>query len=123
MGITVGCHRLWSHRSFKARLLLRIFLMILATGLHQEDIYKWVRNHRTHHKYSDTDGDPHNPSRGLFFAHMGWIMTRKHPEAFARSKNINMDDILDDPVVQFQRKFYKPLALIFTILAPSLIPY
>lgn len=42
-------------------------------------MYVWVRDHRQHHKYSDTDADPHNASRGFFFSHVGWLMSKKHP--------------------------------------------
>lgn len=42
-------------------------------------MYVWVRDHRQHHKYSDTDADPHNASRGFFFSHIGWLMSKKHP--------------------------------------------
>ena len=79
-GIVAGAHRLWSHRSYRARLPLRIFLMILQTMALQNDIYDWCRDHRVHHKYSDTDADPYNVRRGFFFSHMGWLLVRKHPE-------------------------------------------
>ena len=123
MGITVGAHRLWSHRSYEASLPLRIFLMLLNTAALEGDIHEWSRDHRVHHKYSDTDADPYNASRGFFFSHMGWVMVRKHREVIARGKTIKMDDIDNDPVIKFQQTFYKPLALTFTFLLPSLVPY
>ena len=46
----------------------------------QNDIYEWCRDHRVHHKYSETNADPHNSRRGFFFAHMGWLMLKKHPD-------------------------------------------
>jgi len=58
-----------------------------------------------HHKFSDTDGDPHNANRGLFFSHIGWLMQRGHPEVFRRSKTIDMTDINNDPLVQFHTKY------------------
>src|SRR2546427_349928 len=60
MGITAGAHRLWCHRSYKANLPLRILLMIMNTMALQNDIYEWSRDHRVHHKFSETDADPHN---------------------------------------------------------------
>lgn len=68
LGITAGAHRLWSHKSYKARLPLRIFLMIGQTIAGQNSLYIWCRDHRVHHKFSETDGDPHNTNRGFFFA-------------------------------------------------------
>ncbi|KAK9884963.1 hypothetical protein WA026_009198 [Henosepilachna vigintioctopunctata] len=66
-GITGGCHRLWSHRAYKAKLPLRIILMLCSTLAFQGSIFQWARDHRVHHKCSDTHGDPHNPSVGFFF--------------------------------------------------------
>lgn len=73
-GITVGAHRLWSHRSFKANLPLRIILMIFNTIAFQDSALHWCKDHRVHHKYSDTDADPHNSTRGFFFSHVGWLL-------------------------------------------------
>lgn len=103
-GITAGAHRLWAHKSYKARLPLRIFLMILQTIAFQNSIYEWARDHRVHHKFTDTDADPHNASRGFFFSHMGWLLIRKHPEVKAKGKMIDMSDLEQDPVVMFQKK-------------------
>lgn len=94
---------------------------------------------RLHHKYSDTDADPYNASRGFFFSHMGWLLVRKHPEVRAKGKcaqwvgyivftsisarcvgkTIPMEDVWADPVVRFQRHFYIPLVIIFWGLLPT----
>ena len=60
VGVTGGLHRLWAHRSYKAHWMLRTFLMICTSLANQGSIYHWVRDHRTHHKYSETDADPHD---------------------------------------------------------------
>ena len=60
IGVTAGVHRLWAHRSYKAHWTLRTFLMLLNSIAVQGSIYSWVRDHRTHHKFSETDADPHN---------------------------------------------------------------
>lgn len=65
-GITAGAHRLWAHRTYKAKLPLRILLAILQTASFQNHIYEWARDHRAHHKFTDTDADPHNATRGKF---------------------------------------------------------
>lgn len=70
----------------------------------QNDIYEWSRDHRVHHKYSETDADPHNATRGFFFAHIGWLLVKKHPEVLAKGKIIDCADILADPIVRFQRR-------------------
>uniref|UniRef100_V5IDH4 Putative fatty acid desaturase n=1 Tax=Ixodes ricinus TaxID=34613 RepID=V5IDH4_IXORI len=67
LSVTAGAHRLWSHRSYKAKLPLRTLLMLFNCMAGQNDIYDWVRDHRVHHKYSETDADPHNVNRGVLF--------------------------------------------------------
>ena len=78
---------------FWGKIRLLIFL--------QNSIYEWVRDHRVHHKFSETDADPHNSNRGFFFSHVGWLMTKKHPDVINKGKQIDMSDITSDPVVQF----------------------
>lgn len=80
LGITAGVHRLWAHRSYNATLPYRFLLMIFNSIANQGPIYHWARDHRVHHKYSETDADPHNATRGFFFAHMGWLLVKKHPK-------------------------------------------
>ena len=63
LGITAGAHRLWSHRAYKAHKYLKIFLCISNSMAFQESVYHWARDHRLHHKYSDTEADPHNSKR------------------------------------------------------------
>jgi stearoyl-CoA desaturase (delta-9 desaturase) len=70
----------------------------------QNPIVAWVRDHRVHHRFTETDADPHNASRGLFFSHVGWLMQRKHPEVLRRGKQVDMSDVVADPVVQFEEK-------------------
>ena len=70
----------------------------------QNDIIEWSRDHRVHHKYSETDADPHNAKRGFFFAHCGWLMVRKHPDVKEKGRKVDISDLLNDPVCAFQRK-------------------
>ncbi|XP_037956475.1 acyl-CoA desaturase isoform X2 [Teleopsis dalmanni] len=73
IGITAGAHRLWSHKSYVASLSLRILLILLFTIAGQRDAYTWALDHRIHHKFSETNADPHNAKRGFFFAHVVFI--------------------------------------------------
>lgn len=57
-----------------------------------------------HHKYSDTNADPHNPRRGFFYAHVGWVIMKEHPEFIKKSKQFDLSDILSDPVVVFDNR-------------------
>lgn len=68
--------------------------MLLQTASLQNDLLDWARNHRVHHRFSETDADPHNSRRGLFFAHIGWLLCRKHPDVRRLGATVNMDDVL-----------------------------
>lgn len=122
LGITAGCHRLWAHKAYKARLPLRILLAFLQTMAFQNHIYEWSRDHRVHHKYSETDADPHDSRRGFFFAHVGWLLVRKHPEVIRKGRTIGMEDLMRDPVVRFQRKYYLPLMVAICFVLPAYLP-
>jgi stearoyl-CoA desaturase (Delta-9 desaturase) len=73
-GISSGAHRLWAHRSYKATMALKVMLLFFQTIALQNSVIEWVRDHRVHHKFSDTNADPHNSNRGFFFSHMGWLL-------------------------------------------------
>jgi len=122
-GITAGAHRLWSHKTYKAKSPLRLFLAIANSMAGENSIYVWTRDHRTHHKCSETVGDPHNANRGFFFAHMGWLLVRKHPEVIKEGKTINMTDLENDPIVMFQHKHYIKCFLMVGFVLPTLIPH
>lgn len=70
----------------------------------QNHIYEWVRDHRVHHKFTDTNADPHNAQRGFFFSHMGWLLVRKHPDVISKGATIDMSDLEKDFVVVWQRR-------------------
>ena len=76
-----------------------------------------------HHKFSETDADPHNSKRGFFFAHVGWLLCRKHPDVKLKGKQIDLSDLLADPVVRFQRQFYIPLVILCWGVFPVIVPY
>lgn len=122
VGITAGAHRLWSHRTYKAKTLFRILLAIMQSSAFQNDILDWSRDHRVHHKYSETDADPHNAKRGFFFSHIGWLLVRKHPNVKLKGKTVDLSDLYSDKVVTIQRKFYKLSVLVMCFLVPTVVP-
>ena len=108
LGITVGFHRLYTHRSFKAGAPLRALLGILGSAAVEGPLIEWVSNHRKHHRYSDQPGDPHSPHvehgtgwrgalAGLYHAHLGWILGG---QALADEQHYGKD-LLADPLVRF----------------------
>ena len=122
-GVTAGAHRLWTHRSYKAKLPFRVLLMLFNCLAMQNSILVWSRDHRLHHKYTETDADPHNANRGFFFAHVGWLLMLKHPQVLIKGRNIDLEDLKRDPVVAFQARYYVPLCLLFSVVMPSLVPW
>ncbi|CAG2111240.1 unnamed protein product, partial [Medioppia subpectinata] len=123
LGVQCGVHRLWCHRTYKANRVLQYILMAMFTLAFQDNIYKWSRDHRTHHKYSDTDADPHNINRGFFFSHVGWFLSKKHPDVIKQGALIDMNDLDRDHLVQFHRRHYMKLVAIIWGIIPTLIPY
>lgn len=122
LGITAGVHRLWAHRSYKAKFPLRAFLVFLQTLAFQGSVIEWARDHRVHHKYSETDADPHNAKRGLFYSHVGWLLTKKHPEVFAKGKGIDYSDLTEDSLLKFQHKHYVYLMVFTSFFLPTFLP-
>nr|AER29852.1 terminal desaturase [Ctenopseustis obliquana] len=122
IGVTAGAHRLWAHKTYKAKTPLQIILMVLNSIAFQNSAIDWVRDHRLHHKYSDTDADPHNATRGFFYSHVGWLLVGKHPEVIKRGKAMEMSDIYSNPVLWFQKKYAVPFIGIICFGLPTLVP-
>ncbi|CAH2108178.1 unnamed protein product [Euphydryas editha] len=85
-------------------------------------VLNWVREHRMHHKYSETNADPHNATRGFFFSHIGWLLVRKHPEINEKGHTIDLSDLWADPVLRFQKKYYLLLVPVACLIIPSYVP-
>jgi len=87
IGVEVGFHRHFSHRSYKAHNAVRVVLAILGSMAFQGPVIWWAATHRRHHSYSDKPGDPHSPhlhgrlAQGLFHAHMGWLFVPESTRA------------------------------------------
>ncbi|XP_006624917.1 acyl-CoA Delta(11) desaturase [Apis dorsata] len=122
-GITAGVHRLWSHRAYKAKWPLRLLLIFLFTITGQKDVYRWALDHRVHHKYSETDADPHNVKRGFFFAHVGWLFITPHPDVVSKRKTVDMSDLEADRLVMWQKRYYILLFPLLTIGLPVVVPW
>ncbi|CAK5264434.1 unnamed protein product [Mycena citricolor] len=118
-GITIGYHRLYSHRAFKAKLPVRVVLAVLGSAGFQGSIKWWCLRHRLHHRFTDDpQHDPYAATRGLFYSHMGWIF---YKPTYERMELVDREDLDADPVVKFQHKHYVPLALFFGIILPTLL--
>lgn len=122
-GITAGAHRLWSHRSYKAKWPARLILAICNTIANQASIMNWSIEHRIHHRHSDTDADPHNMSRGFFYSHMGWLFMPRSDAFVTARREIDISDLKADPIVYYQDKYYLYLSLFFCYIFPGLLGY
>jgi stearoyl-CoA desaturase (delta-9 desaturase) len=113
LGITVGFHRLFTHRSFKTSPAMRGLLGAFGSAAVEGPLIEWVSNHRKHHQFSDQPGDPHSPHvdhgvgwrgalKGLFHAHVGWIF---NGDAMADEQRYGKD-LLADPVARFVDRMF-----------------
>lgn len=126
MGVTVGFHRLFTHKSFEASRGLKLALAIGGSFAVQGSVLSWVAAHRRHHAYSDREGDPHSPHldegpglrgvvRGLWHAHIGWLTSPEKTDIERWAP-----DLLKDPdLVKIDRWFPRLSVLSFTL--PALI--
>jgi stearoyl-CoA desaturase (delta-9 desaturase) len=107
-GVTVGFHRLFTHRSFKTSRTMRFVWAAFGSMALEGPVIEWVAYHRRHHRFSDAQGDPHSPHvghgsgllgalRGLFYAHVGWVLFSDEPAEEDRYA----PDLIADPVVRF----------------------
>ncbi|KAI1306449.1 Acyl-CoA Delta(11) desaturase [Halotydeus destructor] len=120
VGLTAGSHRLWAHKSYKARFPLRLFLMLCQTCAGIWSLRTWYVNHTTHHKYSDTDGDPHNASRGLFFAHGWFVFMKQHPVSWLKSQAVDTSKVMKDVLVRFQYDNFELIYITVGVALPTL---
>ena len=125
LGITVGYHRLFTHRSFKCGEIVQTILAIAGTTAIQNTVKVWVSGHVHHHQETDKEGDPYNASRGFWYSHIGWILF-KDPDRkkgdFSAADHL-MEDSWTASLVNFQHEYYIPLAFLFSGLAPALIAW
>ncbi|KAI7902253.1 delta-9 desaturase [Cokeromyces recurvatus] len=118
LGITAGYHRLWSHRAYRGRSLLRWLLCFAGSGAVEGSIYWWSRGHRAHHRWTDTDKDPYSAHRGFFFSHIGWMLVNRPKNRIGYS---DVADLKADPVVALQHKYYPYFALFMGFIFPTLV--
>ncbi|KAK9504997.1 hypothetical protein O3M35_009154 [Rhynocoris fuscipes] len=118
LGITLGCHRLWTHRTYAAALPLRIFLALCQTLTCQCSIFNWVINHKVHHKFHGTNNDPSNYKRGFFFCHLASHCLEHNAEIERMKRHIPTTDLEEDYVVYYQHWLYYIIMPIIGILIP-----
>src|SRR3954447_21592717 len=128
LGITVGYHRLLTHRAFQTSKPVQYAFAIFGSMSVQGPVLHWVADHRKHHAHTDEAGDPHSPHvsehgegirgifRGLVHAHFGWLMTDWGVAPHGKYA----PDIVDDPGLYRIHKLFVPI-LLTGLFAPALI--
>ena len=119
MSITVGYHRLFSHKAFQAKWPVKLYVLLFGAAAFENSALWWSSEHRKHHKHVDTDDDPYDITKGFFWAHMGWLMFKLKPD----SPMDNVEDLKKDWLVSFQHKFVHPLSFLVSFGLPTLIGY
>jgi stearoyl-CoA desaturase (delta-9 desaturase) len=108
-GLTVGYHRYFAHRAFRTSRAFQLVLAVLGASAAQLGPLWWAAQHRRHHLHSDGEDDPHSPRRGLWWAHMGWLLCRR----YSTTDLALVPDLARYPELRFLDRFpvLPPLAL------------
>lgn len=113
LGISLGFHRLATHRSFKTPKWLEHFFIFCGTLAGQGAVKGWVGYHRMHHLYTDCLGDPHDSTQGFWWSHLNWLM---HDVPTQTELHRFTKDIADDPFYQFCHDHYIALQVALAVL-------
>ncbi|MDJ1185637.1 acyl-CoA desaturase [Roseofilum casamattae] len=124
-GVSVGYHRLFSHKAFKTGPVMRALIGIAASISTQGPIISWVSHHRQHHIYSDQPGDVHSPHlhgedlwgriQGFWHSHFGWMIGASWTEPLPYT-----NDLKNDPVIQAVDRFHL-LWILLSLALPAAI--
>ena len=117
--ITLGYHRLFSHKAFKAKWPVKLFVLLFGAAAFENSALWWSSEHRKHHKHVDTDDDPYDITKGFFWAHMGWLMFKLKPD----TPTENVQDLKKDKLVMWQHKWVHPISFVVSFIIPALIGY
>jgi stearoyl-CoA desaturase (delta-9 desaturase) len=129
VGITVGFHRLLTHRSFQTSKLVEYTFAVLGSMAVQGPVISWVADHRKHHAHTDEEGDPHSPHvghgegvrgvmAGLWHAHTGWLMSTQGRAEWKRYA----PDLYEDRGMRAISRRFVPLVLA-SLALPALAGY
>ncbi len=117
LGITGGYHRLFAHLSYQAAWPVRLFFVLFGAATFEGSVIEWCTDHRNHHRYTDTDKDPYDIKKGFWFAHIGWLIYLD----LSKRDFSNVEDLMKDPIVRFQHKYFVPLAIFMGFILPTAI--
>jgi sn-1 stearoyl-lipid 9-desaturase len=113
LGISLGFHRLATHRSFRTPKWLEYFFILCGTLAGQGAVLGWVGYHRAHHAHTDLDLDPHDSTKGLWWSHISWLM---HEVPMYSELPRLTQDIMDDPFYRFCHKYYILMQIVLGVI-------
>lgn len=106
LGITVGYHRLFSHRSFECPSWVRAGFLVAGGWALENSALRWCADHIRHHACCDEENDPYNAKRGFWYSHCGWIFEKsRHRDAKYEAR------LRQDPLIMWQHRYYVPIVL------------
>lgn len=111
LSITAGYHRFYSHRAYKTNPFVEFVLLFLGSMAAQGSALRWAFDHRIHHAYVDTDNDPYSIKKGFWYAHCLWIL-----EVPREIDPKVVPDLLKNPMVMFQHKYYRTTMILTNVL-------
>ena len=113
LGVTVGYHRMLTHRSFQPHPVVKFIFLVLGSMALEGPALEWAATHIKHHANSDREGDPHSPVEGFWHAHMGWMFNRSFADP-----NVYCRNLVKDPIVDFVSRTF-----IFWVILSLAIPF
>ncbi len=119
--VSSGYHRYFAHKTFACHPLLRIFYIIMGCAALQQSVLVWASDHRMHHRFGDTDKDPYNIKKGLWWAHFGWLIA-EDPES-RRTLMQNVPDLANDPWLRWQHRYWIWVGVLLSFGIPLAIGF
>ncbi len=116
LGISMGYHRLHTHRSYKLPLWVEYFLAICGTLTLEGGPIFWVATHRIHHQYSDKPGDPHSPRDGAWWAHVGWLLVGESKHSNTKLMSKYAPDLAKDPFYVWLNNYHWVMILVLAAI-------
>jgi len=117
MAVTAGYHRLFAHRTYRASAPVRWLLLLFGAATFQNSALSWSADHRAHHADTDGPGDPHDVTRGAWFAHVAWLFRRREASADVTA----LHDLWAVRSIRWQHRWYAAIAIGIGLVLPMAI--
>ncbi len=115
LGVTVGYHRMLTHRSFKPNPVVEFIFLVLGSMSFEGSALQWASTHIKHHAVADREGDPHSPVEGFWHAHFGWLIKDRDADP-----NVYGKHLMKDPIIMFVSRTFLVWAIL-SLVIPFLI--